>query len=1067
MTHTFFPYSWCVDETETEITRIRVYGIDDTNKNICICIDNFAPYVYIELPTDIHWTQSKAQLVGNKLDELCKYNKPLKKSFVFKRRLYYAHLNDDKKPKLFPYLLCEFSSTTDIRSLMYAIKRKIYVVSIGSIQLKMHEQNASPILQLICCRDIPSCGWVSFVGEEITGDAKETFCDKEYKVKWKTLSRVKRDYVGKPLIMGMDIEVNSSNPSAMPNASKNNDKIFQISCCFMREGMGINRKILLTLGRADNEAVGLDTEVREFDTECELLVGYAKLINETQPNVIVGYNIFCFDIPYMIDRAGAKTNAMWDFNQQSFRQNYHCVEKVIKWSSSAYKNQEFRYIDTEGRLIIDLLPLIKRDHKLSNYKLSTVAEHFIGSKKDPLGVKGIFKCYRIGMTKDVNGDYTSSGKKALGICGKYCVQDSNLVLMLMNKLNVWVGLCEMAQVCNVMPFTLYTQGQQIKVFSQIYKYCLTNNIVVEKDGYVTKSGEHFMGAYVFPPVKGLHERVIPFDFSSLYPSMIMAYNIDYSTLVLDKNVPDELCHVFEWEEHVFCEHDPKTIECVKITAQLDDIRTILKAERLARDKTKGLVKQSHIDTINALTLSTKPLMSQRSELVKGKPKHISCEKRYYRFLKEPKGVLPTILENLLGARVNTRDEIKLIKKRNNTDDIFLLEVLDKRQLAYKVSANSMYGAMGVVKGYLPLMPGAMCTTFAGRRSIDKASTVIRNVYKGELIYGDTDSNYISFPHLTTAKELWDYAEHVAKEVSKEFPPPVKLLFEETIYWKFLLITKKRYMYNSCNKEGLINHHVGKKGVLLARRDNSEFVRDIYEKVVVMVFNKRDLQDILSVILDELNLLCSGMITSHKKFIITKAVGGINIQENGRLSVDTSFINEKGVNKTKVGDYTVPLLTGDSRSTMLGKKKADTDDEFYTRSLPAQVQLAIRMRHRGQIVETGSRIEYVITTECGYKANQYEKIESAEYFARHKDVLKIDYLAYIKLLAKPLDQIVSLLYKEEDFTLKQYKIRLARSMALDQLKELTMSNVNYLYHAETYNDVGTVEPAATHSDAAHL
>jgi DNA polymerase elongation subunit (family B) len=104
----------------------------------------------------------------------------------------------------------------------------------------------------------------------------------------------------------------------------------------------------------------------------------------------------------------------------------------------------------------------------------------------------------------------------------------------------------------------------------------------------------------------------------------------------------------------------------------------------------------------------------------------------------------------------------------------LRDVLDKRQLALKVSANSGYGAMGVVKGRLPFMPGAMATTFKGREAIQKVAEVIQSPkYRGELVYGDTDSNYVRFPHIKTAQEAWDYSEYVAAEITKLFPPPIK------------------------------------------------------------------------------------------------------------------------------------------------------------------------------------------------------------------------------------------------------------------------------------------------------
>jgi DNA polymerase elongation subunit (family B) len=126
-----------------------------------------------------------------------------------------------------------------------------------------------------------------------------------------------------------------------------------------------------------------------------------------------------------------------------------------------------------------------------------------------------------------------------------------------------------------------------------------------------------------------------------------------------------------------------------------------------------------------------------------------CAKRRYRFLKEPRGVLPTIIQNLLDARKHTRkvDMVNCTKKIKKLEEEGghekeieelkgMLGVLDKRQLAYKVSANSMYGAMGVRKGYLPFMPGAMCTTYMGRVNIELTAKTIVEKFGGALVYGD-------------------------------------------------------------------------------------------------------------------------------------------------------------------------------------------------------------------------------------------------------------------------------------------------------------------------------------------
>jgi DNA polymerase elongation subunit (family B) len=91
-----------------------------------------------------------------------------------------------------------------------------------------------------------------------------------------------------------------------------------------------------------------------------------------------------------------------------------------------------------------------------------------------------------------------------------------------------------------------------------------------------------------------------------------------------------------------------------------------------------------------------------------------------------------------------------------------------------------------------------------------------------------------------------------------------------------------------------------------------------------------------------------------------------------------------------------------------------------------------MRKRGNRVDSGSRLEYVITTQGGHKAKQYVKVEDATYFARFS-VLKLDYMYYLKLITNPLDDIFNILYQKNDndkkykftknFVLNQYNYRL--------------------------------------------
>jgi len=1051
----FFPYTWHYDETNEDITAIRIYGLNSDNETVCAKVNDFTPYCYIELPIQYGWTENKAQLFSNQIDTIMGDKKPLKKVFMKKYKLYGAYYDEDGNRKLFPYLFCSFSNKIDRDKLRYKLKFGISIPSIGKIDnIRMHEYKADPILQLLCCSKISTTGWIHFQGKPQLGDNKETYAKHEYVVRWKSLKDNSENVtLPKPLVMSFDIEVNSTNPSAMPSVNNPGDKVFQISCILSRVGDKAEsyKKILISLGDPEQSNVGTDVKLILCKTEASLLQEFIDLIKMENPNILAGFNILGFDMEYLIGRA--KLNLVTEFNKIGFHMYTAGSEKIIKWSSSAFKTQEFKYIDAEGRVYIDLLPLVQRDFKLSNYKLKTISTHFLGETKDPLSAKGIFKCYRLGITKNSEGKYDSMARKAMGVVGKYCIQDSVLVLKLMEYLQTWVGLTEMAKTCMVPIFALYTQGQQNKVFSQIYKYCTNNNIVVEHDVYEVAETDRYMGAHVFDPIVGQHQRVVPFDFKSLYPTTIISENIDYSTWVPDDvtNIPDDMCNVMEWEDHVCCCHDSKVIRVTELSKIIEKTELEIKKLRLLRDSRKGKTYTAErleiTEKINQELESIKPYKTERSELKKSIiGKKIMCAKRKFRFLKEPLGVIPTVIQNLLDAREHTRKvDMKSYKKRLETEKDpaeienikSILSVLDKRQLAYKVSANSMYGAMGVRKGAAPFMAGAMCTTFIGRKNIEIVSKVIPEKYGGVLVYGDTDSNYVKFPNIKTIQETWTYAEYVAKEVTKLFKKPIQLEFEEAIYEFFFILTKKRYMYRESNKYGEISTKIGNKGVLLARRDNSKFVRDVYEGVMKMIFAGNTEEEVLYYLITEIN----GMFQRQRPlsdFVVTKAVGDIGDFE------PEYFKNEKGQERVKIGVYSVKPFPSsvEEQEKLLIKNNLTDEIDYYRSQLPPQVQLAEKMRSRGERVDKGTRLEYVVTDPKNHNAKQSKKVEEYEYMKRHANVIELDYYYYLDSLSKPIDQMLNAAFgKNTNFVLNQYNLRTKHhKIILEKIKLFGLSNI---------------------------
>jgi DNA polymerase elongation subunit (family B) len=1008
-----YTYDWSVYE-ENGCTGIRIFGLNENSESIYVLINDFLPYAHIELPENINWNQSNINALAQRLDSIVDYGKPVRKEFRRSRKLYFAKLEKDEhggyKEKTYPFLKCFFGNKSDIKNFSYKIKKDLYVPGLGKIQLKLHEYETTPVLQFQCSKNIKPASWAQFKGKKILDDDKESTCVHEYIVSAKNFMPLERLSIAKPLILSFDIEVNSTNPNRMPQNHIPGDKIFQISCVSSKNGDSedIYNKCLLTLCKNSNgEIVELDYEklgdntidLRMYETEGDLLDGFAEYVNELNPQVICGYNIFGFDIEYMFERSKMCYN-MATFTQISCLQG-HQVSKLeeISWTSSAYKNQLFYYINAPGRIWVDLLPVIKRDYKFNSYKLGFVADHFLGQQKGDLPPKGIFKCYKL---------FTP---QSLAVCGSYCITDSLLVLKLFEKLQIWIGLCEMSNTCNTPIFDLFTRGQQIKIYAQVYKKCLEENIVIDRESaeiVADEKLEKFTGAYVFPPTPGIYDMVTSFDFCSLYPSVIIAYNIDYSTLVLDTSIPDEMCHIFEWWDHINCAHD--------------------------------------------------------TTVRKTKLKYTVCEKRYFRFLKEPLGVLPSLLKYLSEARNKAKADKKKSEKlaltssgQEKEDAERMAIVYDKRQLAYKISSNSMYGGLGVAKhGKLPLLPGAMSVTYMGRESIKKAMNFLKDNYNATIIYCDTDSSYIKLPQFSNIEQIKDFdyfCREMEETISSIFPPPLRFAYEEHIMFRFLILSKKRYLTLNCDTDGNIDKKISSKGVLLSRRDNSEFIRNMYSETIMDVFYRKPINDVLYTAIQHITRLFTKQL-EPKALSITKSIGNIGDYKIKLLPED----DKKCVIRLQdMGLYDPEVDIGKTREILKKMRESSYDDdekeadsykypieyktiqEYIIKNLPGAVQLAIKMRNRGKRIDSGERLPYIVledsTGKKKSKQKQYEKMEDIEYYKENSNLLTIDKFYYINLAINPMDEMLYAAYNVKGVFKNICKYRENYKKVVNQLNDI--------------------------------
>ncbi|MGH0187786.1 UNVERIFIED_CONTAM: hypothetical protein FKN15_026403 [Acipenser sinensis] len=174
--------------------------------------------------------------------------------------------------------------------------------------------------------------------------------------------------------------------------------------------------------------------------------------------------------------------------------------------------------------------VLLRDYKLRSYTLNAVSFHFLQEQKEDVQHSII--------TDLQNGNAQTRRRLAV-----YCLKDAYLPLRLLEKLMCVINYMEMGRVTGVPLSYLLTRGQQIKVVSQLLRQAMKQDLVMPV--VRSEGGEDFTGATVIEPVKGYYAvPIATLDFSSLYPSIMMAHNLCYTTL-LQPGGAEKLGHMIE------------------------------------------------------------------------------------------------------------------------------------------------------------------------------------------------------------------------------------------------------------------------------------------------------------------------------------------------------------------------------------------------------------------------------------------------------------------------------------------------------------------------------------------
>ena len=707
-------------------------------------------------------------------------------------------------------------------------------------------------------------------------------------------------------------------------------------------------------------------EIQSVPDEKQCVLNWTDLIQNEDPDIIIGYNIFGFDYQFMFQRA-KELDIVEEFCKLSRIEDEICAKHNYKTGSYeldhtqnrlASGDYDLHYPCISGRLQIDLLFYFRRDYNLSSYKLDDVAGTMI--RDDIKGIEPIestgnsilysknlaglhvgafihleitsfttdyyaggrkFKVLEIakGVTVEESGasaEYVSPGQynvitieghhptlnpkkqnlkwgmakddvspqdifrlskesaASRAIVAKYCIQDCNLVHHLMKKVDVLTGYNEMSRICNVPISFLVFRGQGIKLTSYVAKVCREKGTLMP-DLKKVENDDGYEGAIVLPPKCEMYGEnpVACVDYSSLYPSIAKGWNLSPNSKV--------------WT---------KTFD---LNGQLVKVNDKPVVSETQRDKMLLAAAQyDNVDGYKYINVTFDNFEQHRKVNKEGK--FLKMEKiksgykevRWAKFPHGQEGIIPCIIGDLLKARKETR------KQAESEPDPFLANVLDKRQLGYKVTANSLYGQMGSSVSTFFEKDVAASITSIGRQMITYAKRMVEEIYgnsvyelksgnsvrlvrtKSQYVYGDTDSVFFTFnledPETGApirGKDALEITIEIAQEAahlcSLFLPPPMKLAYEKTLM-SFILLSKKRYvgmLYEFNPNKGKLKF----MGLPLKRRDSCDYLKDVYGGILTILMKEPDnVQKAIEFLNDSLQSLVDGRVHIDK-LALTRAL----------------------------------------------------------------------------------------------------------------------------------------------------------------------------------------------------
>ena len=548
--------------------------------------------------------------------------------------------------------------------------------------------------------------------------------------------------------------------------------------------------------------------------EWTLLKKFIETFSLNDPDIVSGWNSNGFDIPYLINRCykilgepDTKKLSPWNIIKE---------KKTRKFNINFNQYEEEVSYDIVGVSSLDYLELFKKyqpgGNSQESYKLDSIAEKFIGENK-------------VEYDGSLHKLYTSNKQKFY----EYNIQDVNLVEKLNEKCRLFELGLTLSFDSKTNPDDIFHQTRMWD--SMIYSFLKQKNIHVPQ----IKAHEFapYEGAYVKPPIVGLHRWIVTLDATSLYPSIIMGKNISPETLVGPENYSDNMRRILSNGVNV----DAILNESIDLSTLSKDGVTITPNGQFFKTDKKGFLPEM-----------VEEMFKARQDY---KKKMLDAQQKYEMLLNEYK----------FNNDESLVDEMKIVS--------YEIQRYDNLQNSKKLCLNSLYGCMG--SKYFRFFDTRMAEgiTLEGQLSnrwvANHMNTYLNSVLKTKedyVIYMDTDSLMVSLSALIDvvvkeAKTQSEIAEFLLKVITNKIQPEVDLFcerlsqynnsFRNALSYKLekicstgVYVAKKRYALNVFSNEGVVysTPKIKVTGLEIVKSSTPSVVREALKKCVEIILNDK-------------------------------------------------------------------------------------------------------------------------------------------------------------------------------------------------------------------------------------